>query len=238
MSSMSSRLLSCLFAATALVAVACDDSTGLDDDEAANVRVVHASTVGTTPTGAIDVALNGNVGAGNAAIDYGEVSPCIRVNASNPELDVRLASNSQVIGSPASFTAGGRNTVILSGPPTNVRVTTIEDPWTAPVQAGRSRVRVFNGTTRTTPLDVTITPFGGTATTDAGVAQATASDWFDVPAGAAVITLRNQGGTTNVATLNIGAGSGEEQTWIVVDPATTNEPLRWIWTEPCAPAND
>jgi Domain of unknown function (DUF4397) len=236
---MSSRLLTCLLAATALVSISCDDSTGLDDDQAANVRVMHASIAGTSMASAVDVAVNGQVGAGNAGIGYGSSSECVRVDADSPDLEVRVAGTSTVVAAPASFTAGGRSTVILSGSPTSIRVTTIDDAATAPLQPGRARVRVFNGTTRATAMDITVTPFSGTGQTQTNIAQGTATTWYDIPAGAAAIRLRNTGTTSpDLALLNIGVTAGQEVTWIVVDPETTTGPLRWVFTTPCAPASD
>jgi hypothetical protein len=239
-SAMSSRLLTCLCAATALLSVACDDSTGLSDSEAANVRIVHASTAGATVGTPIDVAVNGQVATNNAGIAFGGSSECIRVDADSPDLEVRVAGTGTVIASPTPFTAGGRNTVILSGSPASVRVTAIDDPATTPLQPGRARVRVFNGTTRATPLDVTVTSFDGTTDqTQEDIAQATATTWFELPSGAAAIRLRNANTTTpDVAILNIGVAAGQEVTWIVVDPETTNGPLRWVFTTPCAPAEN
>ncbi|MFN2567252.1 MAG: DUF4397 domain-containing protein [Gemmatimonadaceae bacterium] len=239
---MSSRLLTCLFAATALLSVACDDSTGLDDSEAANVRVVHASVAGATPASAVDVAVNGQIATNNAGIGFGATSECVRVDADSPDLEVRVAGTTTMIAAPTAFTAGGRNTVILSGSPASIRVTTLDDPATPALQSGRARVRVFNGTTRTTPLDVTVTPFSATTgVTQAGIAQGSATTWYDIPAGAASIRLRNQGAAStapDVAQLNIGLSGGQEVMWIVLDPETSTGPLRWVFTTPCAPADD
>ena len=237
---MSPRLLTCLFAATALVSVACDDSTGLSDSEAANVRVVHASIAGTTTASPIDVAVNGQVATNNAGIGYGGASECVRVDADAPDVEIRVAGTATVITAPTTFTAGGRNMVILSGSPASIRATMIDDPVVPAMQPGRARVRVFNGRTSATPMDVTVTSFDGTTdVTQEDIAQATATAWYDIPAGAATIRLRNANTTSpDLAILNIGAAAGQEQTWIVIDPQTTGGPLRWVFTTPCAPADD
>lgn len=236
---MSSRVLTCLFAATALFTVGCDDSTGLSDSQAANIRVVHASTAGTSVATPVDVAVNGQVATNNADIRFGGSSECTRVDADSPDLEIRVAGTSTVVGAPTAFTAGGRNTVILSGSPAAIRVTPIDDPVPAALQPGRARVRVFNGTTRTTPMDVTVTPFNATGTTQTGIAQASATTWFDIPEGAAAIRLRDENtASPDLAILNIGVAAGQEVTWIVVDRETTTGPLRWVFTTPCAPAED
>jgi hypothetical protein len=78
---MSSRLLSCLFAATALLTVGCDDSNGLDDDEAANVRIINASP----NTGTVDVLVNGTVQENSSGLVYrGASAQCVRVDATDP----------------------------------------------------------------------------------------------------------------------------------------------------------
>lgn len=232
---MSPRLLTSLFAATTLVSLGCDDSTGLRASEAANVRVVQASAAGATTGTPIDVAVNGQVATNNAGIGFGSSSQCVRVDADNPDLEVRVAGTSTVVSAPTSFTAGGRSTLILSGSPTSIRATTIDDPLTPALEAGHARVRVFNGTTRTTPMDITVTPFSAsTGVTQEDIAQATATAWYDIPAGGAAIRLRNANTTSpDLAILNIGATSGQEQTWIVIDPETTGGPLRWVFTTPC-----
>jgi hypothetical protein len=235
---MSSRMLSCLFAASALVSVGCEDSTGLSDSEAANVRVVHASTAGATATGPIDVSVNGVVDPNNANIEYAHASQCIRVDADSPDLMIQLPSGTSVSG-PANFTAGGRSTVIVSGPVGNLRVTSVEDPF-VPLQAGNGRVRIFNGRTSGVAMDVTATPFNdpGAAQSDANIAQAEASGWLEIPAGAAAIRLRNTGTQTDVALLNFAVAAGQEVTLITTDPETTGGPLRWVVTTPCPPADD
>jgi hypothetical protein len=236
---MSSRVLTSVFAAIALFTIGCDDSTGLSDSQAANVRVVNASIAGTTMAPPVDVAVNGQVAADNAGIAYSESSECVRVDADSPDLEIRLAGTGTVVGAPVSFTAGGRNTVILSGSPASIRVTPIDDPATSPLQSGRARVRVFNGTTSATALDITVTPFSGTAETQTNIAQGTATTWFDIPAGAAAIRLRNTGTTSpDLAILNVGVTAGQEVTWIVVDRETPSAPLRWLFTSACEPADD
>lgn len=235
---MSSRLFRCLFAATALFSLACDDSTGLSDSQAANVRVVHASATTTTVTTPIDVAVAGQVATGNAGVAFGSTSECVRVNAATPDLTVRVAGTGTVIATPAPFTAAGRNTVILSGPAATVRVTTITDPLTPQLQSGRARIRVFNGTTRTAAMDVYATPWNqpAAAVQEADIAQTEATGWLEVPAGGLVqVRLTNTGTQTEVDVINVGPlTSGQELTLIAVDPVTgQTSSLRWVGTPPC-----
>ena len=80
---MPSRLLTCLFAATALFTAGCDDSSGLDDDEAANVRIVNASPA----VGELDVLVNDDEDTDASSITYPSASSqCVRVDADDPNL--------------------------------------------------------------------------------------------------------------------------------------------------------
>jgi hypothetical protein len=234
---MSSRWLTCLFAATALFSVACDDSTGLGASQAANVRVVHASTTATTPTTPIDIAVNGQVATNNAGIVFLGTSECVRVDADTPDLAIRVAGQTTVLATPGPFTAGGRNTVILSGPAATLRVNVIDDPLTPPLQSGRARIRVFNARTSGAAMDVVLTPWNRPAEAPppaVGVAQATASTWLEVPAGGMVaVRLNNTGTQTQVALINVGVTSGEEMTLVAVDPPSGTTELRWIIISPC-----
>jgi hypothetical protein len=231
---MSPRLLTSLFAATALFSVACDDSTGLSASEAANVRVVHASTTASTATTPVDVAVNGQVATDNAGIAYGSASECVRVDADTPDLAIRTEGTTTVLATPGPFTAGGRNTVILSGT-APLRVTVIDDPLTPPLPSGNARVRVFNGRTLGSAVDVTVTPFNdpAAAQSDANIAQAAATDFLPIPAGAAAVRLRNAGTMTDIALINIAVTAGQEMTLVAVDPATGSTNIRWVITSPC-----
>jgi hypothetical protein len=234
---MSSRWFTCLFAATALFSAACDDSTGLSDSEAANVRVVHASALGATSTTPVDVLVNGQISADSEGVGFGGSTECRRVDADSPDLTIQQSGTSTVIGTPTSFTAGGRNTVVLSGPAANLRVTTITDPLTPPLQSGRARVRVFNGTTRPQSMDVIVTPFNNPAAavqSSTAIGQAAATEWLEVPAGgASQVRINNAGTTTTVATISVGLTSGEEMILVAVDPVTTGGDIRWVITSPC-----
>jgi hypothetical protein len=245
---MSSRLLTCLFAATALLSVGCDDSTGLDDDEAATVRVVNASSV----VGDLDVALNGNVQPGASDVAFLNAGgQCVRVDADDPQFELEQTGGTVTLpNTNFTFTEGGRNTVIVSGTSAaNLRVTTIEDEITDDLAAGEARIRVVNARTVTTPIDVTITPWNATSGTfdeDVISAHATnatstnvASGWVEVPANGTV-----QVRVTNAVATGTGTGSvvdivniiprpGEELTIVAVDPAAGNTGLRWIVSPAC-----
>jgi hypothetical protein len=244
---MSSRLLTCLFAATALLSVGCDDSTGPDDDEAANVRIVNASSV----VGELDVEVNGNVQTGASDVQFLNAgAQCVRVDADDPQLTLDQTGGTVTLPTTQtfSFTEGGRNTVIVSGTnATNLRITTIDDPLTDRPDAGRARIRVVNARTITTPVDVHVTPWNaaiGTVTEDVVSAHATTatstnvvSEWVDVPAGGAIqVRVANAGATTtSIDIVNLVPRSGEEWTVVALDPVgggTTG--LRWILSPSCS----
>ena len=234
---MSSRWLTCLFAATALFSVGCDDSTGLSDSEAANVRVVHASALGATATTPIDVLVNGQAATGNSNVGFGSASECRRVDADSPDVTIQQTGSSTILATPTGFTAGGRNTIVLSGPAANLRVTTISDPIEPPLGTGRARVRVFNGTTRAQQMDVIVTPFNDPSAavqSTASIGQTGVTGWLEVPAGGvSQVRINNAGTTTNVATINVGLTSREELTLVAVDPITTGGDIRWVIVSPC-----
>src|SRR5688572_1632602 len=135
---MSSRLLTCLFAATALLSIGCDDSTGPDDDEAANVRIVNASPA----TGELDVLVNGNIQDNASDVGFlGASEQCVRVNADDPELTFQQTGGSVTIPATSfAFDDGGRNTVVVAGTSSaNLRVITISDLLTPALDAGEAR---------------------------------------------------------------------------------------------------
>ena len=234
---MSSRLLSCLFTATALLTVGCDDSTGLDDDEAANVRLVNASSI----VGELDVAVNGNTQADASNVQFLNAGQqCARVDASSPQYTIQQGTGVTAIPATTfTFTEGGRNTVIVAGTAAgNLRVLTLDDPVTSPVQPGRARIRVVNGFA-TQSIDAFITPWSqtqGDATTLTATNTATAATgWVDVAAGAPVaIRLENVGSNTARDILNVFPTSGQELTFVAVEPATTGGPIQWVSANACA----
>jgi len=234
---MSSRLLSCALVATTLFTAACDDSSGLSSGEAANVRIINASPV----VGTLGASVNGTARTDASNIAFlNASSQCVRVDADNPGLT--LTQSGQTVALPATnfaFDQGGRNTVVISGTSaTNLRVTTVSDPLTPDLQAGRARLRVFNATTRATAMDVIVTPWNQTTgTVYAGLNTSTnpVSTWFDVPANGTVqVRLTNTGTQTNVDIINLVPTEGQELTLVAVDPAAGATGLRWVVTTPCS----
>ena len=234
---MSSRSLTCLIAATALLSAGCDDSTGLSSSQAANVRLVNASPV----VGTLGVAVDGNTqtDASNVAF-LGAGQRCVRVDASDPDLTLEQSGGTVTLPATTfTFDEGGRNTIIVSGTTaSNLRVTTISDPLTPELQTGRARLRVFNATTRTTAMDAIVTPWNqtsGTVYTGLNTSTNPVSTWFDVPANGTIqVRMTNTGTQTNVDIINLVLTEGQELTLVAVDPATGSTGLRWVVTPPCS----
>ena len=230
---MSSRALSCLFAATALLSVACEDTTGLRAGDAANVRIVNASSV----VGDVDVLVNGSVQTNASGVSFLNASgQCVRVAANNPGLTFQQTGGTvQIPATSFAFDAAGRNTVVIAGTSsTNLRVMTISDPLTPPLAANRARIRVINARATTT-MGATITPWNETPGTPATINTSTtpATAWVDVPAGETIAVRLTTTTGTVIDVLNFVAQSGQELTLVVVDPASGQTGVRWIVTTPC-----
>jgi hypothetical protein len=230
-------MLTCLFAATALFSVGCDDSTGLSDSEAANVRVFNAS-----PTvGNIDILIDDDVDTDASDVPFLNASPCLRVDADESGLTLDQTGGS--IGLPTTqdytFTEGGRNTVIVSGTTAaNLRITTIDDPLEPELDDDEARIRVFNGRTVTTLMDAHIQPWSQTSATieqDLNTTDNPVSDWVEVPAGGPVeVRITNANSATVISSINIIPREGEELTLVVVDAAAGAPAVRFGLTSACS----
>jgi hypothetical protein len=231
---MSSRLLTCLFAATALFSVGCDDSTGLSDSEAANVRLVNASSI----VGDLDVLVNGNVQTGAADIAFQGRSQCVRVDADAPQLTLQQSGGTPLPTTNFTFDPGGRNTVIVSGTtPASLRVTTLSDPLQPPLGSGEARIRVFNGRTITTAVDVYITPWNEPLGPPAGNLNTTTNvvtSWEEVPADVEVAVRVTPTNNPNapIDIINVIPREGEELILVAIDPPTGGG-LDWILSPAC-----
>jgi hypothetical protein len=232
---MSSRLLTSLFAATALFSFGCDDSTGLASNQAANVRVINASPA----TGTVDVLVNGTVQTNASGLPYRGVSAqCVRVDADNSGLTFQQTSSTVSIP-PQTFTfdQGGRNTVIIAGTSSaNLRVLTLSDPLTPELQPGFARIRVVNGRA-TTNMNVTVTPWDQPVGTPQAITAtnnaAAATGWFVVPADEPVAINVTTAAGAFIDALNWIPTAGQELVIVATDPATGTAPLRWIVTTSC-----
>ncbi len=230
---MSSRLLTCLFAATALLTVGCDDSSGLDDDEAANVRIVNASPA----VGELDVLVNDDVDTDASGITFPSASTqCVRVDADDSELSFQQTGGTVAIPTQTfAFDEGGRNTVVIAGTTAaNLRVVTLSDALTPDLDDGEARIRVVNGRAATN-MGVTITPWNETAGTPQVIntTDTPATNWVDVPAAQTVAIRMTTTAGAVIDVLNIVPTDGQELIVVATDPATGTAPLRWAVTSAC-----
>jgi hypothetical protein len=231
---MSSRWLTCLFAATALFSVACDDSTGLSASQAANVRVVNASPA----AGELDVLVNGNAQTNASDVTYLDASnQCVRVDADNPGLTFQQTAGTATLPTTAfAFDAGGRNTVVVAGTSSaNLRVVTLSDALTPDLGADQARIRVVNARA-TTAMNVTVTPWNQTPGTPTTINTSTASatPWVVVPAGQMTSVRMTTSAGAFIDALNLAALAGQELIVVAADPATgTTAPLQWVVTTAC-----
>jgi len=231
---MSSRLLTCLFAATALFTIGCDDSSGLADNQAANVRIVNAS-----PTvGEVDVLVNGNVQTEASDIAFLNGSAqCVRVRADDPQLTFQQTGATVAIPAQTfAFDAGGRNTVVIAGTTAPIRVVTLSDPLTPDLGPNEARLRVVNGRA-TTSMGATITPWDqtpGTPQTINATTTTAATSWVVVPAGELVAVRLTTTGGAVIDVLNILPVAGQELVLTAVDPAAGGTGVRWVVTSACS----
>jgi hypothetical protein len=137
------------------------DGTGSDTLQNAHIRLVNATA---TP---LDLASNGVIFAGNAAIDFSQSSTCTPTNAVRPDLSVRLASTLRTLpGLATAYQSGVSYTVIAyPGPLGATLFATIADIF-EPV-AGQSALRVFNAGATGTTYDVYVTDIGAPLATAA-----------------------------------------------------------------------
>ena len=226
---MSSRVLTCLLAATALLSVGCGDgSTGLSNDEAV-VRVVNASPA----VGELDVLVGGNVQTNASDIPFLNASrECVRVDADNPQLTFQQTGGTVTI--PATnfaFDAGGRNTVVVAGTSgTNLRVITLSDPFTPDLAPDEARVRVVNArATQTMNIQVFRWDQPLPPTQSINTSTNPATGWIVVDAGQtySIRPTWTVSGSTVESIINFIPLPGQEVVFVAVDPVANNE-LRWV----------
>jgi hypothetical protein len=226
---MSSRLLTALFAATALFTVGCDDdTTGLAGDEAL-VRIVNASP----GIGELDVLVGGDVQTNASDVAFLNASDqCVRVDADTPELTFQQTGGTLTIPATSfAFDDGGRNTVIIAGTSsTNLRVVTLSDAFTPDLGPNEARVRVVNARA-TQSMNVQVFEWDEPLPTPQTINTSTnpATGWIVVEAGESV-SIRptwTVGGQTVESIINFVPLPGQELYFVAVDPVANNE-LRWV----------
>ena len=196
---MSSRVIRPFRTAVLLGSIAlaaCGDTGSLTvgtvgDSDAASVRFVNA-------TGSnLDLARDGVVT--NPNITPGATVGCLAVDAAAPNITVRVTgTTTDLSGFPASFTTGGRATVVAYiGPSSTIQFISI--PLTFTPLADQSGLRVFNGSAALASVDVYATvPSAVLGTPNVfSLVFGAASTSFNLTAGSTQVRLTTAG-TTNI----------------------------------------
>jgi hypothetical protein len=206
---------------------------GLDTASNARIRLVNA-----TPT-ILDLASNGVVAAGNAAIEFGEVSSCTPTNALQPSLTVRVGGTGVPIpGLATAYQSGVDYTVIAY---TNsvgaTQFATVADLFT-PI-LGEAALRVFNGSAPGTSYDVYVTVPGAsldsTPPTFSNVLAGTFSSFGNASAGSPRQVRITFAGSKNIL-VDVGNTAlieGQVVTLVIVAPLAGSTRPRVFSAEGC-----
>lgn len=241
---MHARSLAATALLTALVSVgACssDNTLGLGvaggtgGDSLSNARVRIANATATS----FDVASNGVVVAGNAAIGFGLASNCTPTNALTPGLAVRIAGTSTTVpGLATSYQSGVSYTVVAY--PNAVGTTqfaTVADLFTP--LSGQSGLRVFNAGATGTSYDVYVTdpgaPLAAAASTFNNVTAGAFTTFANVTAGTQQQMRVTDAGTKTLL-LDIGSTvliAGQSATLVIAPPAAGSTTLRSFFVTSC-----
>jgi hypothetical protein len=217
------KLLTLLFAATALMA-ACSDDDNTGPDGEARVRVVHASP--DAPD--VDVLVDDAGVAGD--VPYLTASDYLDVSAGDHNLKVNAAgTTTTVIDADVSLLDGTDYTVIASGLVAAIEPIVLEDDNSAPA-AGTARVRAIHGAPSAAAVDIYITAPGEDleAETPAlgNVEFGDVADYIEAPVGDYQVRVTPAGTKTVVidsGTLTL--ESGQVRTAIAVDAAGGGPPF-------------
>jgi len=194
------------------------DGTRTDTLQTAHIRLANATPV------LLDLASNGVIFAGNAAIDFSQSSSCTPTNAVRPDLSVRLASTLRTLPGLANAYQSGVNYTVVAypGPLGATLFATIADVF-APV-AGQSALRVFNAGATGTGYDVYVTDIGAPLATAAPQFSNITSGTFSNFGNASADTPRQVRVTptgSKVVLFDIGATAliaGQSVTLVIVPP--------------------
>ena len=186
-------------ALSCLALAACGGGSGLlgtaGSANAADARFVNASA------STLDLATSGVVAPGHAAIAPGSATECFSIpEPVSSGLTVRqTGTTTDLPGFVTTFANGGRYTLVAFQGATGA-VQFLSVPNTSLPAAGRSELRVVNGSSALGTVDVHVTTVGATlgAPNVSGVPFGTASGTFDVAAGTMQIRLTSAGSTNVV----------------------------------------
>jgi hypothetical protein len=206
---------------------------GVDTASNARIRLVNATAT------ILDLASNGIVAAGNAAIEFGEVSSCTPTNALQPNLAVRVGGTlAPLPGLATAYQSGVNYTVIAyTGSGVTPQFATIADLFT-PV-LGEAALRVFNASPAGTSYDVYVTdpgaPIDATPPSFANVQGGTFSTFGNASAGTPRQVRITSAGSKSVL-VDVGNTAlieGQAVTLVIVAPLAGSTRPRVFTTEGC-----
>jgi len=213
---------------------ACDagvTSTGFAGGNTATVRFVNA-----TPSG-VDVASAGTVATGNGGLAFGTASSCVVTDASAPDITVRTGGTGNVVaGFPASFSAGGKFTVVAYVDAGGITRFASFATNTFTPGNGQGGLKVFDAATGTGSFDVYVNPPGsalGTASAT-NLSSGASTGFFNVTAGSQQVRLTNAG--TQTITFDAGSlalGAGRNYVLVIGPPSAGTSVLQSALVPAC-----
>jgi hypothetical protein len=231
------RYLTALAVASALALGACnDDSSTNPKTQTAQVRFINAMS----GTNTLTVNQNGTAvtGASNLAVGA-NTAGCTSVNVANHGLTFQSGTTTlSATGFTPNFQNNGKYLVFVTGTPSAPVYFTVRTDTPAPA-SGSAGLYVFNGTTRSTAMDVFVGT-GGTFPSSAAVSNLTAAHLSafvnNVPVGTNVqLRFNNTGTTTNpvLTSSNLTTTAGQTQLAIITDPASGQSAYRLFTVAGC-----
>jgi hypothetical protein len=234
-------LVTALLVSSAVIAACSSDNTlGLavagssaDTLNNARIRFVNATTT------SLDIAANGVVSAGNAALGFGTSSSCISTPALNASLAIRVAGTSTTVsGFTPAFQIGVNYTVIAyPGPGGATQFAIVSNAFTP--ASGQAAMRVFNAAAAGTSFDVYVTdpgvPIATSVASATNVSSGTASSNFTMSGGnTQQIRVTTAGSQTVLLDVgNVTLDVGKTATLVLAPPATGSTVLRTFLVNGC-----
>ena len=231
---MTTRYLAALAVASAFATAACNDNSTTPKQQTAQVRFINAMS----GTNTLTVSQGGTAVGSNLSLGQFNTT-CASVPISNSGLTFQSGSTTlSTTGFNPGFQNSGKYVVFVSGTPTAPIYTTIRTDTPAPA-SGSAGLYVFNGTTRSTAMDVFVGT-GGTFPSSAAVSNLAAAHLSafvnNVPVGTNVQLRFNNTGTTATPVLtssNLTTAAGQTQLAIIVDPASGQSAYRLFTIAGC-----
>jgi hypothetical protein len=222
------KLLSLLFAASALTAACSDDNTGPTAE--ARVRVVHASP----DAPEVDVLVDDAEVLGD--VPYLTASDYLGVPAGGRNVKVNAAgSTTTVIDADVSLVDGTDYTVIASGLLAAIEPIVLEDDNSAPA-AGNVKVRAIHGAPSAPAVDIYVTAPGADLAAEtpalSNVEFGVVADYIEAPAGDYQVRVTPTGTKTVVIDSGVlTLASGQVRTAIAVDATGGGAPFDLLLLE-------